>query len=95
MKLPSLLPSRRTSNHSASEGETWADREVAGCEFQDVRLGERFRKLLKQIGSAIGQAIPFACQDWANMLPGLLQPRQVCSCGLPRRTLCSVRRSKD
>ena len=66
MKLPSLLPSRRTSNHSASEDETWADREVAGCEFQDVRLGERFRKLLKQIGSAIGQAIPFACQDWAN-----------------------------
>jgi Transposase DNA-binding len=66
MKLRSLLPSRRTSNHSASEHETWVDREVAGCEFQDVRLGERFRKLLKQIGSAIGQAIPFACQDWAN-----------------------------
>jgi hypothetical protein len=42
------------------------DREVAGCKFQDERLGERFRKLLKQIGSAIGQAIPFACQDWAN-----------------------------
>ena len=42
------------------------DREVAGCKFQDARLSERFRKLLKQIGSAIGQAIPFACQDWAN-----------------------------
>ena len=57
---------RRTSNDSASEDETWVDREVAGCQFRDVRLGERFRKLLKQIGSAIGQAIPFACQDWAN-----------------------------
>jgi hypothetical protein len=42
------------------------DREVAGCKFKDLRLAERFRKLLKQIGSAIGQAIPFACQDWAN-----------------------------
>jgi hypothetical protein len=42
------------------------DSEVARCQFRDVRLGERFRKLLKQIGSAIGQAIPFACQDWAN-----------------------------
>jgi hypothetical protein len=66
MKLSPLLPSRRTSNVSASGDETWVDREVAACKFQDVRLGGRFRKLLKQIGSAIGQAIPFACQDWAN-----------------------------
>jgi hypothetical protein len=66
MKWSSLRTGRRTSNDSASEDETWVDREVAGCQFRDVRLGERFRKLLKQIGSAIGQAIPFACQDWAN-----------------------------
>jgi hypothetical protein len=66
MKLSPLLPSRRTSNVNASGDETWVDREVAACKFQDVRLGGRFRKLLKQIGSAIGQAIPFACQDWAN-----------------------------
>jgi len=66
MKWSSLRPGRRTSNDSTSEDETWVDREIAGCNFKDVRLGERFRKLLKQIGSAIGQAIPFACQDWAN-----------------------------
>jgi Transposase DNA-binding len=66
MKLSPLLPGRRTSNDRVSEDETWVDREVAECKFQDVRLGERFRKLLKQIGGAIGQAIPFACQDWAN-----------------------------
>jgi hypothetical protein len=66
MKCSCLRPGRRTSNDSASEDETWVDREVAGCNFQDVRLGERFRKLLKQIGSAIGQVIPFACQNWAN-----------------------------
>jgi len=66
MKMPSLRSGRRTSNDHSPEDESWADREVAGCKFKDLRLGERFRKLLKQIGSAIGQAIPFACQDWAN-----------------------------
>jgi hypothetical protein len=66
MRVSSLRPDRRINNDSASEDETWVDREVAGCKFRDVRLGERFGKLLKQIGSAIGQAIPFACQDWAN-----------------------------
>ena len=66
MMMPSLLSSRRTSNDRSSEDESWVDREVAGCKFKDLRLGERFRKLLKQIGSSIGQAIPFACQDWAN-----------------------------
>jgi len=70
MKWSSLRTGRRTSNDSAPEEETWVDREVAGCQFRDVRLGERFRKLLKQIGSAIGQAIPFACQDWANTKAG-------------------------
>ena len=66
MMMPSLLSSRRTSDDRSSEDESWVDREVAGCKFKDLRLGERFRKLLKQIGSSIGQAIPFACQDWAN-----------------------------
>jgi Transposase DNA-binding len=66
MKLSPSLQGRRTSNDGASQDETWVDREAAGCKFQNVRLGERFRKLLKQIGSATGQAIPFACQDWAN-----------------------------
>ena len=47
-------------------GECWIDREIGGCEFRDARLGDRFRKLLKQIGSAMGQSIPLVCQDWAN-----------------------------
>jgi Transposase DNA-binding/Transposase Tn5 dimerisation domain len=66
MKMPSLLSGRRTGNDHSPEDESWVDREIAGCKFKDLRLGERFRKLLKQIGGAIGQAIPFACQDWAN-----------------------------
>ena len=44
----------------------WGDRETAGCEFRDARLGDRFRKLLGQMGSAMGQSIPLVCQDWAN-----------------------------
>ena len=50
----------------AANAECWADRETAGCEFKDARLGKRFRTLLEQIGSAIGQSIPLVCQDWAN-----------------------------
>ena len=48
------------------ESESWIDRESSGCEFRDARLGDRFRKLLTQIGSAMGQSIPLVCQDWAN-----------------------------
>jgi hypothetical protein len=44
----------------------WIDREAGGCEFEDVRLGRRFRNLLEQIGDAVGESIPMACQDWAN-----------------------------
>src|SRR5262245_9693494 len=44
----------------------WVDREIAGCEFRDARLCDRFRKLLAQMGSAMGQSIPLVCQDWAN-----------------------------
>ena len=37
------------------EGECWIDREIGGCEFRDARLGDRFRKLLTQIGSAMSK----------------------------------------
>jgi Transposase DNA-binding len=47
-------------------GDCWIDQEIAGCEFRDARLGDRFRKLLTQIGGAMGQSIPLVCQDWAN-----------------------------
>jgi hypothetical protein len=45
---------------------SWVERETAACEFADVRLGKRFRELLDQIGDAVGESIPMACQDWAN-----------------------------
>src|SRR5262249_50682634 len=48
------------------EADAWFDRELAGCSFADDRLNKRFRKLVAQIGSAMGQSIPLVCQDWAN-----------------------------
>jgi hypothetical protein len=53
-------------NHFATGANSWIDREIAGCEFEDVRLGRRFRNLLEQICDAVGESIPLACQDWAN-----------------------------
>src|SRR3984957_8760461 len=44
---------------------SWLEREVTGCQFQDVRHGKRFRTLVTQLSGQIGGSIPFACQDWA------------------------------
>jgi hypothetical protein len=52
---------------SKNDGEgSWVDEETAGSRFKDVRLGQRFQKLLKNMSGAVGQSIPFACEDWAN-----------------------------
>jgi hypothetical protein len=56
----------RHASGAVSSCQGWVDREIVGCEFRDARLGDRFRKLLAQIGSAMGQSIPLVCQDWAN-----------------------------
>ena len=45
----------------------WLDGELAACNLADERLTKRLRKLLGQIGGAMGQSIPFACQDWPNV----------------------------
>lgn len=42
------------------------DKENAACNFRDERLKKRFRLLLKQFWTSMGQSIPFACQDWAS-----------------------------
>src|SRR3954454_21331966 len=44
----------------------WLDKELAGCDLADERLTKRLRKVLAQIGGAMGQSIPLACQDWSN-----------------------------
>jgi len=45
---------------------SWLDNELAECRFADVRLGKRFRTLLKRLSEGIGETIPMACQDWAS-----------------------------
>jgi hypothetical protein len=58
---------RRTAGGDrAVEAVSWVEREIAACEFEDVRLGKRFRDLLEQIGGAVWKHSPMACQDWAN-----------------------------
>lgn len=42
------------------------DKELAGCQFCDPRLGRRFRKFAGQLSTRLGQTIPLACQDWTN-----------------------------
>jgi Transposase DNA-binding/Transposase DDE domain len=42
------------------------DKELAGCQFSDSRLGRRFQKFARQVSSRLGQTIPLACQDWTN-----------------------------
>ena len=57
----------RSNDASAQEdGQDWVDRETVDGTFKDERLGRRFRTLLADIGGAIGESLPFACQDWAN-----------------------------
>lgn len=45
---------------------SWVDEELAGCQLPDERLGKRLRQIFDQLGNAMGEAIPRACQDWAN-----------------------------
>ena len=44
----------------------WLDQELAGSKFSDQRLVRRFRRLVEQLESAMGESLPLACQDWAN-----------------------------
>src|ERR1700731_4770450 len=48
-----------------AEVDSWLEREIASCRFDDVRHGKRLGVLLEQLSERIGGRIPFACQDWA------------------------------
>ena len=48
----------------ASEDEqTWMDKENSACNFRDERLKKRFRLLLKQFWTSMGQSIPYLRQS--------------------------------
>ena len=44
----------------------WLETELAASDFEDYRIGIRFRKLVRQLWNGIGESIPLVCQDWAN-----------------------------
>jgi hypothetical protein len=50
----------------ADDAPAWIECELKGCRFADERLGRRLRTLREQMADAMGESIPFACQDWAN-----------------------------
>jgi hypothetical protein len=64
--IPCLAPNRKGAVPMDGTTGTWFDVEVAGCSLADERLNKRLRKLLAQLGSAMGQSIPLVCQDWTN-----------------------------
>jgi hypothetical protein len=51
------------SNHSSG---LWADGEITEGQLPDKHLVRRLRQIFEQMGGAMGQTIPRACQDWAN-----------------------------
>ena len=57
---------REKDQSDLSGAPQWLDQELAGCQFEDERLGKRFRKLVRNLAESIGESIPLACQDWAN-----------------------------
>jgi len=42
------------------------DKELVSSRFCDLRLGRRFRRLVRQLANKLGQSIPLAYQDWTN-----------------------------
>jgi hypothetical protein len=54
---------KRSGQHASTAG---LEQELVGAQFGDVRLEKRFRILLEQLSSGVGESIPLVCQDWAN-----------------------------
>ena len=48
---------RKGNGSCTSSTKTWVEGQVADCDFRDVRLHRRFRMLLEQPGSDVGQSI--------------------------------------
>src|SRR2546425_6275146 len=56
----------RGTQSRLSCADSWIKQELEESEFQEERLGKRFRKLVDQLAEGVGKSIPWACQDWAN-----------------------------
>src|ERR1700712_3027500 len=54
-------------NRSVNGSRTpWGGQGGGAVRFGDVRLDKRFRTLLEQLSTGVGESIPWVCQDWAN-----------------------------
>ncbi|HCO24836.1 MAG TPA: hypothetical protein DIT97_18080 [Gimesia maris] len=40
---------------------------MEGCHFPDLRLKTRIDKLISALSQKIGDTVPAACQDWADL----------------------------
>ena len=72
------LQTMRRDLCAAGEDHTWIDREVDGDAFEDVRLGQRLRRLLARLACAPGHSLCLVCQDWANAAYDIAAIGQLC-----------------
>lgn len=56
----------RFSYQNNVNNKTWIDAEIETSKFKDERIHKRFKNLVAQMWTGVGESIPFACQDWAN-----------------------------
>jgi hypothetical protein len=62
-----IARSRNGVNPSAQDASNaWIEQEQLGGQFGDMRLEKRFRALLDQLSTGVGESIPLVCQGWAN-----------------------------
>ena len=70
MRPQKTRPSQPKNSFAATDQvpreRDWIERETAASCFADLRLAQRFGRLLSQMSEHIGATVPMACQDWAN-----------------------------
>jgi len=47
-------------------GQSWVEKETAGCDMGDDRLNRRLGTMLEALGERPGKSLPTAFQDWSN-----------------------------
>lgn len=62
MKAALNLEGKHYFDHHA-----WSDIAIEKSTLKDERLDKRFKSLLGRMWAGIGESIPFACPDWANV----------------------------
>ncbi len=67
MKKSQMFSLSKMSESKKKKIDTdWIEQEFSGCQFKDERIDKRFKSILNQLWTGIGEPIPYACADWAN-----------------------------